>query len=179
MRTAERGFSLLEVVVCAALFALASAATAGVVAAVARSAAAPAARDAALMVAENALVRARAAVAYASSPDQDGSLLLAGRAWGLVDGTTTFTAGAEIRAPAPCGGNVPLRLALPVTTTFDSSSQRFSVTVTYPRDPCAVAAGGAIDPDNAADVTIAETLPPSVYPPGQELLRNVMTPARM
>jgi type II secretion system protein I len=179
MRTAERGFSLLEVVVCAALFALASAATAGVVAAVTRNAAAPAARDAALTVAENALVRARAAVAYASSPDEDGSLLLAGRTWGLVDGVTSFAAGAEIRAPAPCGGSAPLRLALPVTTTFDPSSQRFSVTVTYPRDPCALGPDGAIEATNAGVVSVAETLPPSVYPPGQELFRDIMTPARM
>jgi prepilin-type N-terminal cleavage/methylation domain-containing protein len=179
MRTAERGFSLLEVVVCAALFVLASAATAGVVAAVTRNAAAPAARDAALMVAENALVRARAAVAYASSPNEDGSLLLAGRTWGLLDGVTSFVAGAELRGPAPCGGSAPFRLALPVTTTFDPSSQRFSVAVTYPRDPCALAADGAIAAGNAAVVSLAETLPPSVYPPGQQLFRDIMTPARM
>jgi len=179
MPTAERGFTLLEVVVAVGLFALASAATAGAVAAVARGAASPAARDAGLMAAENALVRARAAVAYASSPVEDGSQLLGGRTWGLIAGTTAYVAGAEIRAPFPCGGTAVRRVRMPVSTAFDPVAQRFSVSVTYPRDICAVAPDGTIPAPDAASVTLTETLPPSVFPPGQRLVRDVLTPARM
>jgi hypothetical protein len=131
------------------------------------------------MVAENALVRARAAVAYASSLDQDGSLLLAGRTWGLVAGASAYVAGAEIRAPAPCAGPSALRVRLPVTTTFDPATQRFSVSVMYPRDACALAADGTMPAADTATVTLVQTLPPSVYPPGQQLVRDVLTPARM
>lgn len=179
MRTAERGFTMLEAVVCAGLFAIASAASAGAFAAVARNTAEPALRDAALSIAENTLVRARAAVAYASSPDNPAALLPPEPTWGLRPGASAFVAGVELRAPAPCAGIAPLRVALPVTTTFDPSTNRFSVSVTYPRDPCAVAADGTISETGGARVTLVETLPPSVYPPGQEFLRDVMTPARM
>ena len=70
-------------------------------------------------------------------------------------------------------------LRLPVHTTYDAANQRFTVVVTYPRDPCAAASGGTIEPGNAATVTLGETLPPSVYPPGQTIHRDVPPPARM
>lgn len=179
MRTAERGFTLLEVVVAVGLFAIASAATAGAVAAVARGAASPAVRDAALMAAENALVRARAAVAYASSANEDVPPALGDRTWGLVAGMTTYIAGGEVRAPSACGGAVALRIRMPVSAAFDPASQRFSVTVTYPRDVCAVTANGTIPAGDAATVTLVETLPPSAFAPGQRVAHDVLTPARM
>jgi type II secretion system protein I len=179
MRTGERGFTLLEVVVCMGLFALASAATVGAIAALVQNAAPRTSRDLALMAAENALTRARAAVAYASSPAQDGAALLNDRTWALVAGATSTLAGAELRAPAACGGSAPRTLTFPLTTTYDAATERFTVVVTYPRDPCRVAADGSIPADDAASVWLAETLPPSVFPPGQELRRDVMPPARM
>src|SRR5581483_5042113 len=102
------GFALLELLACVALLAIASAATIGVLAALARNAAAPAARDAALMVGENALARARAAIAYASSPVQDGQALLADRSWGLHPGESDFVAGAQLQAAAMCAAAGPL-----------------------------------------------------------------------
>jgi prepilin-type N-terminal cleavage/methylation domain-containing protein len=179
MRTAERGFSLLEVLVCVAILALVSAATFGAFAAVARNATPGGARDAALMVGENALARARAAVAYASSPSQDASALLAARSWALVPGTTSFVAGAQLGAGALCGAAQPRTLRLPVTATYDAANERFTVVVTYPRDPCAVGSDGTIPAANAATVTLAETLPPSAYPPGQTVHRDIAPPARM
>jgi prepilin-type N-terminal cleavage/methylation domain-containing protein len=179
MSTAERGFTLVELVVCAGLLALASAATVGAVAALAKNAAPQTARDVAMMAAENALVRARAAVAYASSPAQDPAALLADRSWGLVPGAVATVAGAQVRAPAACGRTTPQTLTMPVATTYDPATERFTVVVTYPRDPCRVAADGSIPAGDAASVTLGETLPPSVYPPGQELRRDVMPPARM
>ena len=178
-RTAERGFTLLEVLVCVAILALASAATFGAFAAVARNATPGTGRDVALMAGENALARARAAVAYASSPAQDASALLAGRSWALRPGETDYVVGAQLRAGALCGDAAPRTLRLPVAATYDAANERFTVVVTYPRDPCRVASDGAIPPGDAATVTLAETLPPSVYPPGQSIHRDVAPPARM
>jgi prepilin-type N-terminal cleavage/methylation domain-containing protein len=178
-RTAERGFTLLEVLVCVALVALATAATAGAFAAVARNATPGTARDVALMVGENALARARAAVAYASSPALDASALLAARTWALRPGETDYVAGAQLRASAQCGGAGARTLRLPVAATYDAANERFTVVVTYPRDPCAVGSDGTVAAGNAATVTLAETLPPSVYPPGQAIHRDVPPPARM
>jgi type II secretion system protein I len=179
MRTAERGFTLLELLVCMAILAVVSASTLGVFAAIARNAATGSARELALMTGENALARARAAVAYASSSSQDGAALIGDRSWGLVPGQTTFVAGAQLRASAMCGAQAPLLLKLPVTTAYDAPNERFTVVVTYPRDPCRATSDGTIAQDNAATVTLAETLPPSVYPPGQVLRRAVAPPARM
>jgi len=164
---------------CVGLLALASAAALGAFAAVARNAAPGGARDVALMAGENALARARAAVAYASSPVQDGTALLADRSWALVPGSSTYLAGAQLRASALCGASAVRVMQLPVTTTYDASSERFTVVVTYPRDPCRVAADGTIPGDDAATVVLVETLPPSAYPPGQVVHRDIAPPARM
>jgi prepilin-type N-terminal cleavage/methylation domain-containing protein len=179
MRTAERGFTLLEVLVCTGLLTIAAAATFGGFAALARSATPGTPRDVALMIGENVLARARAAAAYASSPVQDGPALLADRSWALRSGTTAFVAGAQLRANAMCNATEPKQLRLPVTTAFDNTSQRFTVVVTYPRDPCRVAPDGTIPPDDAATLALAETLPPPVYAPGQVIHRDVLPPARM
>ena len=178
-RTAERGFTLLELLLCVGILAAASAATAGAFAAVARNAGPGATRDVALMVAENALVRARAAIAYASSPALDGPALLGDRSWGLVPGATQYVAGAQLRANAMCGTNAPLLLRLPVATAYDPASERFTVVVTYPRDPCGLSGHGTVATGEARTVSLTETLPPSAYPPGQTVHHDVPTPARM
>jgi prepilin-type N-terminal cleavage/methylation domain-containing protein len=170
--TAERGFTLLELLLCVGLLAAASAATAGALAAVARNAGPAVTRDAALMVAENALVRARAAVAYASSPSQDGPVLLTDRSWALVPGAARYVAGAQLDATGACGAGAPLVVRLPVTTTYDPASERFTISVTYPRNPCRSDA-------ETLTLDLTETLPPSAYPPGQTIHRDVSTPARM
>ncbi|HZO94933.1 MAG TPA: prepilin-type N-terminal cleavage/methylation domain-containing protein [Candidatus Baltobacteraceae bacterium] len=191
-RTAERGFTLVELVVAVGVLAIAGAATAGAFAAVARNAAPGGVRDAALTVAENALTRARAAVAYAPPSAPDGTPPAPDRSWALVAGTTSYVAGAQLRGPSPCGAASPqtapgaapnassaVTLKLPVTTTFDPSAQRFTVVVTYPSDPCGVPSDGSIPSALQRAVTVSETLPPSAYPPGQTLVRDVAPPARM
>ncbi len=172
MRTAERGFSLLELLVCVFVLALAGAAACGAFAAVARNAMPGTTRAVALMAAENVLARARAATAYAQSADPSAVAGLASdRSWAFAAGTQHFAAGAQLRAPAQCGSGAPLTLSLPVTTAFDPAGQTLSVTVAYPADPCS----GRAD----RSLTLSETLPPSVYPPGQGVARSVQVPARM
>ena len=169
-KTSERGFTLLELTVCVAILALASAATIGGLAAVARGARPQAARDAALMVAENALARARAASAYLpanGTPAANGQSL----AWALQTGTTTYDAGAKLLAPAACEANAPLLLTLPVSVTYDGA-QTVQVTVTYPRDPCAAGS-------DRATVGVSALLPPPVFAPGTRLTRTIAPPARM
>ncbi|HTD33972.1 MAG TPA: prepilin-type N-terminal cleavage/methylation domain-containing protein [Candidatus Elarobacter sp.] len=178
-RRAERGFTLIELVLCVGMLAMASAATLGVFAALARNATPGPMRDAALNAGENALVRARAAVAYASSPTQDGTALIGDRSWALVPGRSEYVAGAEMRSTAPCGDVAPRLVRMPVAVTYDAPNERLTVVVTYPRNPCAVAADGSIAGANAATVTLAETLPPSVYPPAQVVHHDVATPSRM
>jgi prepilin-type N-terminal cleavage/methylation domain-containing protein len=179
MRTAERGFTLLELLLCVGMLAAASAATLGAFAALARNATPGTMRDAALNAAENALARARAAAAYASSPSQDGPALLGDRSWALVPGRSDYVAGAPLRAAGSCGDAVARVVRMPVAVTYDAPNERVTVVVTYPRDPCAVAADGTIADGDAATVTLAETLPPSVYPPGQVVHHDIAPPARM
>jgi prepilin-type N-terminal cleavage/methylation domain-containing protein len=178
-RTDERGFTLLELVVCVAVIALASAAAFGAFAAVARNATPGTARDVALMVAENALARARAAAAYAPASAPDATALLADRSWALAPGETRYTAGAQLRANALCGASEALSLRLPVVAAYDVASARFTVVVTYPRDVCRVAPDGTIADGNSATLTLGETLPPPAYAPGATIHRDIAPPARM
>jgi hypothetical protein len=171
MSTGERGFALLDALIAAALFALAAAASAGVVAAIARATTPGIVRDAARTVAENVLTRANAAVAYAAAP-APGSTPASDRNWALTPGASSFVAGAALVSPLPCGSTVPLQLRLPVSTSFDPATQRFTVTVSYPRDPC-----DASGP--TATVEMAQTLPPSAYAPGSTVDLIVRPPARM
>ena len=172
MTTAERGFTLLELLVCGFILAIGGAATAGAFAAVARNAASGQTRAVALMVAENALARARAVTAYAQSADPSAvGAMASDRSWALVSGAQTFSAGAELRAPAQCGTGTPLRLTLPVTTAYDAAQQTFSVTVRYPSAPCSTQADRSL--------TLRAVLPPSVYAPGQGVAVPVHVPARM
>jgi Tfp pilus assembly protein PilV len=176
MRTAERGFTVLEVVVCLGLFAMACAACAGALAATVRNAMPGVTRDLALMIADNALVRARAAVAYAASADGvDVTPQLADRRWALRAGSSASSAGGTIVGPAACAGGGSQLVRFAVTTTFDNATQRIAVSVTYPRDACDPAPA----PADLRTVTLSQTLPPSVYAPGQTLVRDIATPARM
>lgn len=169
---AERGFTLLELLVCVFLLAVVGAATGGAFAAVARNAASGQTRAVALMVAENALARARAVTAYAHSADPSAvAALTTDRSWALVPGPQSFGAGAELRAPAQCSTSQPLRLTLPVTTAYDATRQTFSVTVAYPSDPCAARADRSL--------TLRAVLPPSVTAPSQDMAVPVNVPARM
>ena len=168
--TSERGFTLLEVVCCVAVIAVGAAATLGALAATARNAENGATRDAALMVAENALARARAAATYVPASQTNPAAAAQSAAWALAS-TSSYVAGARIIGPALCAsGSANLRLA--VTTAFDAAHNTFTVSVTYPRDPCAAAGV-------TATLTLAQTLAPATYVPGTQLVRPVQPPANM
>ena len=165
----EAGFTLIELVLCVAILALAGAATIGAVAAVARNAMPNVTRDAALMVAENALVRARAAGAYV--PIGSGTAPSDPAAAHLINaGTQQYVAGAVLRATDLCnpGGKVRT-LQLAVLTGY--AGNVFTVTVRYPRNPCASTAD--------ASLTQSETLAPPLYLPDHILPLPVAVPARM
>lgn len=132
-RTAERGFTLLELLLCVGILAMASAAALGAFAALARNATPGTMRDVALNAAENALVRARSAVAYASSATQDGTALLGDRSWALVPGRSTYLAGASLRAAGACGDATARVVRMPVAVSYDAPNERVTVVVTYPR----------------------------------------------
>lgn len=175
----ERGFTLIELVVCIALFALVSAATVGGVAVVLRNASPNGTRDVALMVLENTLARARVAAAYVPIGTAMNTAPFDPAAANLLSvQPQAFTAGAQLRANGLCNsGGASLQLLLPVRTTYANSV--LTVTVTYPRDPCRVAADGTIPSDDALTITQSETLSPPLYIPGHVLVRPVAVPARM
>ena len=104
---------------------------------------------------------------------------LADRSWALLPGETRYAAGAQLRASAQCGANAAVRLRLPVVTAYDVSSARFTVVVSYPRDPCRVAPDGTIANGDAATLTLGETLPPPAYAPGATIHHDIAPPARM
>jgi prepilin-type N-terminal cleavage/methylation domain-containing protein len=164
----EAGFTLIELVICIAILALVGAATVGALAAVARNAMPNVTRDAALMVAENALVRARAAAVYVplgtgvASSDPAAAHL-------LNVGALQYVAGASLQANERCGTGGTHTLQFPVTTSYGSNV--FTVTVRYPRNPCSTT--------NDETLTESETLAPPVYLPEHVVGRAVAVPARM
>jgi hypothetical protein len=167
---------LIELVLCVAILALVGAATLGALAAVARNATPNVTRDAALMVAENALVRARAASAYV--PIATGAAATDPAAAHLINaGSQQYVAGAQLRANDLCGSAGQVRtLQLAVTTRF--AGNVFSVMVRYPRDPCATGTAGSSATYDAS-LTQSETLAPPLYLPGHVISRPVAVPARM
>lgn len=168
MRTSERGFTLLELIVALAIVTVAVAAGAGAVASVARNALSGTVRDAALMAADNALARARAAAAYVPPGAASPAAAAADLAWALAP-QSSYSAG--VRIEGLCGE--PSRvLRLPVQTLFDAATSRFTVTVLYPRDPCASGS-----PQTQAVLSVV--VPPAVYPPGTVLRHAIAPPARM
>jgi prepilin-type N-terminal cleavage/methylation domain-containing protein len=164
----EAGFTLIELVLCMAILALVGAATVGAFAAIARNAMPAVTRDAALMVAQNALVRARAAAAYApvTMPGTPSDPVTANL---LNAGTQQYIAGAQLLANDLCGTGTPRTLQLPVTTNY--AANVFTVTVRYPRNPCSST--------NDATLSESETLPPPLSLPEHGVARTVAVPARM
>jgi prepilin-type N-terminal cleavage/methylation domain-containing protein len=169
----ERGFTLLELVVCVGVFAAIALGALALLPALARNAQAGLVRDAALETARNALERARAAAAY-YPPALVGdaaarAVATADHRWALA-AQAGFRSAARLRA-APCGAtasdpDVPLAVA----TSYDAPSDRLTVTVTYPHDPCA-------NDGRTETVTLSSVLAPAQYAPQTQLTTPIGDPA--
>ena len=168
----EGGYSLVELIVCVALLVLGTAVALGGLPVLARAAQAGLIREAATAVARNALERARAAAAYApaglvADPATRASTV-ANHAWVLAP-AATYASAARIRG-ALCGNpGTSTDVPLTVTTAYDAATDRFTATVTYPRDPCASNAA-------TATATLAATLTPAAYAPQTELQAPIADP---
>lgn len=150
-------------VVCAGIIAIVGTATLGVIAALAKSAEPGLTRDLALMTAQNVLERARAAAAYLppqvyTNTQNPNDLRTRTKGW-VLNAAAQFTAHGRMPGTT-CDGrpNRPADVALAVTTAYDGNTNVFSVTVTYPRNPCIA--------QQTASVVVQEALPPSVLLPG-------------
>lgn len=169
----EGGYSLVELVVCVALVVTVAVAALGALPVLARNAQAGLVRDAATEVARNAIERVRAAAAYYPPPlvADPGSraIATADHRWALA-ASAAFVSAARLERPLCGAANVPVDVPLAVTTGYDAAADRFTVTVTYPRDPCA--GGGATDA-----VSASATLAPAQYAPQTELETAIGDPA--
>jgi type II secretory pathway pseudopilin PulG len=166
----ERGFGLLELVVCTGILVLGCVLALAVLPALARGSQAGILRDAATGVARNAIERARAAAAYA--PPQrvaDPALraaTLATHAWAFVPAAT---AAAAVHVERGWCGARSSDIALTVTSAYDAPSDTLTVSVAYPADPCTAG--------QTATVTLAAQLAPAAYAPQTALDAPVDDPA--
>ncbi|GAC1584654.1 MAG: hypothetical protein NVS3B28_06160 [Candidatus Velthaea sp.] len=157
---AERGFTLIELVVTIAIVALVSLASIGIIAALAKNGESNINRDLALMVAQNTLERARVAAAYlplVSDPAQDAAAkarAAAGDTSYILTPASAFTATAKLPASS-CA-----TIALAVTTSL-SGANVFRVRVRYPVNACTAGATATVD--------LTEALPAPVPIPGSRV----------
>jgi type II secretory pathway pseudopilin PulG len=169
----EGGYSLVELVVCVALLVTIAVAALGVLPALARQAQAGLVRDAAAEVARNAIERVRAAVAYYPAAlvadPASRATVTADHRWALA-ASASFASAARLERPRCGAAQAPIDVPLAVTAAYDAPTDRLTVTVTYPRDPCTN--GGATD-----TVGASATLAPGQYAPQTELDTAIGDPA--
>jgi prepilin-type N-terminal cleavage/methylation domain-containing protein len=171
-KTAEAGFTLLETVVVVAVVAIVGLGAAGAVAAIGKNGEPQTNRNLALMVARNALERARVAAAYlpiatsaAASANVNAYAQTGDATYVLHAGTTSFT--AQVTVPAvTCGTGSVTRIAVGVTTVVTppapgTNGTAIAITATYPPAACA--------PAQTASVSLAETLAPPALAPGTQV----------
>ncbi|GAC1412312.1 MAG: hypothetical protein NVSMB64_22540 [Candidatus Velthaea sp.] len=166
---AERGFTLIELVVTIAIVALASLATLGLIAAIVKNGAPNLNRDLALMIAQNTLERARVAAAYlplVSDPSQDAAAktrAASGDTSYILTAASSFSAAAKLPdSTCAASGAGVARLALEVTTSL-SGANVFSVSVRYPVNACS--------PGATASVDLTEVLPAPIPIPGTRVFQ--------
>lgn len=174
----ERGFTLIEVIVCTAMLVVVIGGTLGMFAAVANRAQPDRTRDLALMVAQNTLLRARAAASYAPAvlPNPNVATLstyVDSRAWVLPIGTQAFTESAPlVSATSLCGAATTKPIALDVRTDYEESgtppARQFTVTVAYPVNPCTN--------DAKKTVTVTEEMPTLAFVPGTRVTQSIAPP---
>jgi prepilin-type N-terminal cleavage/methylation domain-containing protein len=168
-KTTEAGFTLIETLVVVAVVAMVGLGAAGAVAMIGKNGEPQTNRNLALMVARNALERARVAAAYlpiatdASAGASVSAYAQTGDAtYVLQPGTTSFT--AQVSVPAiTCGTGTATTIAVGITTVVTppapgTNGTSVAVTATYPPSACA--------PSQTASVMLGETLAPPALAPG-------------
>jgi len=171
-KTAESGFTLLETVVVVAVVAIVGLGAVGAVAAIGKNGEPQTNRNLALMVARNALERARVAAAYlplansaAASSSVNAYAQTGDATYVLRAGTTSFT--AQVTVPAvTCGTSSVTRIAIGVTAVVTppapgTNGTTIAIAATYPPSACA--------PAQTASIALSETLAPPALAPGTQV----------
>lgn len=171
-RGAERGFGLLELVVCTALLIAGCVLALALLPGLVRDAQAQLMRDAAGGVARNAIERVRAATAYypaaAVADPAARAVTTSNHAWALAF-AASYTAAVRVRR-ALCGAaGTTTDVAMAVALRYDAPSDTLTVAVTYPPDPCRTSV--------TATLSLATQLAPSAYAPQTELSAAIADPA--
>jgi Tfp pilus assembly protein PilV len=171
-RSTEAGFGLLEVIVCVALLTAGCVLTLALLPAVVRASQIGLVRGAATDVARNAIERVRAAGAYyppaAMSDPSTRAAVTTNHAWALQP-AAGYVAAARIEH-ALCGATgTTTDVALPVAIAYDALHDTLSVTVTYPPDPCVLAA--------MRSITLTAQLAPAAYAPQTQVPATIADPA--
>lgn len=174
----EDGFSLMEVMFAVGLLTFVIAGSVGAFAMLAKRATPEGTRDLAMIVAQNTLVRARAAAAYAPNPlpasDVAGlAAYVHSRTWALAVGRRRAVVPVKlVAASAICGQRAALELPLTVDTDYEEPgtppAPTFSVTVTYPVNAC--------EPGITRTVSLSEELPPVAFVPGTRVTHDLVNP---
>jgi prepilin-type N-terminal cleavage/methylation domain-containing protein len=164
IKTSDRGFSLIELVVVVGLVVIVTTATIGLIASISKRAEPDINRDLAMMTAQNTLERARAAAAYfplaQSQAESDAVAQVASsqdKSF-ILDTNKSFS----VSVPLPtstCGVNNGAVTAISLNVTTTLNVDVFDVKVTYPTAACS---------PNAVTNTVelSETMPVSSYIPG-------------
>jgi type II secretory pathway pseudopilin PulG len=171
-RAGERGYSLLELLICVGLLVAGCVLALALLPGLVRRSQAELMRDAATQVARNAIERVRAAAAYypagAVSDPAARAVTTADHAWALLP-AASYLAAARVHG-ALCGSaspstDVPMNVAL----RYDAPSDTLTVAVSYPPDPCAASV--------QATVSLAAQLAPASYAPQTVLQSAIADPA--
>jgi prepilin-type N-terminal cleavage/methylation domain-containing protein len=168
IKTSERGFSLIELVIVVALVVIVTTATIGLIASVSKRSDPGINRDLATMAAQNALERARSAAAYfpkAATPQESSTVATIAASPSNVQFILQPTSSFVVNNPLPpstCGINGGAVASLPLTVTTSLAGNTFDVKVTYPTVACDVNSA-------TATVEMSEILPPPSYIPGTRI----------
>lgn len=160
---AEAGFTLIELLVCVALLLIGAVGALSVLPVLLRNSQAGLMHDVAVEVAQNAIARVRAGVAYAP-----GAPAPAGHAWAL-NGNASYVSRVRFHRGFCGAAGATTDVDLTVNGAYDAANDTLSVAVVYSPNPC--------DRATTSTVTLAARLGPSAYAPQTQLQLSIPNPA--